>query len=81
MTLGFKYEGILLNVQCKGNDTLKSVFEKYCTKAQKNNPTFYFNGKKIIGDDQNKTLVQYGVPNFGVFDVVFSDYVIGAKIY
>ena len=82
MTLGFKYDGTLMNIQCKGNDTLNSVFNRYCVKAglQQKNPVFYFNGKKIVGEDKNKAIVEYGVPNLGVFDVVLTDYVIGAKI-
>ena len=82
MTLSFKYSDSLLTIQCRGNDTLNSVFNRYCVKAgfQQKNPVFYFNGKRIVGDDKNKTIVEYGIPNMGVFEVVLTDYVIGAKI-
>ena len=80
MTLIFTYNGTYMTIQCKGNDTLKSVFDRYCMKAgfQKNDPTFYYNEQKIFGD--YKTIIEHGIPDKAVFNVVLSKYVSGAKI-
>ena len=70
MTLGFKYNCRFLNIQCKGNDTLNSVFDRYCIKAQipKNDLIFVYNKQRIIGD--NRTIIEHGIPDKAVFYVI-----------
>ena len=78
MTVSFSHNGDIIVIQCNSNDKLNQIFQRYCTKAAINrtDPTFYYNSKKIEGDD--RTLSEHGIVNRGIFDVVISKYVVGA---
>ena len=78
MTLSFNKNGELVVIQCTSNDTLNKIFDRYCIKAgvNRNEPTFYYNSRKITGDD--RPLREHNIVDRGVFDVVLSQYVVGA---
>ena len=48
----FTFEGTDLIIQCSGEDKMKDIFQKYCTKVDKNIDTLLFlsKGRKIIFD-------------------------------
>ena len=78
ITLGFRYYGTFMAIQCKSNDTLNSVFDRYCSKSEKpkNDLAFYINGQRIIGD--NRTIIEHDFQNLCVFDVCLHHILIGA---
>ena len=44
----FNYNGTKMNIQCKLNDKMKDIFQKYKLKTNINNDVFYlYNGTKV----------------------------------
>ena len=78
ITLGFRYYGTFMAIQCKSNDTLNSVFDRYCMKAliPRNGLAFCYKGQRIIGD--NRTIIEHDFQNLCVFDVCLHHILTGA---
>ena len=78
MNLFFNFQGTVISVQCCDNDSLRSVFNKYCTKAEikLEDAKFYHNGKEVAPCD--KTLFALQLSDRSTFNVVLARYVIGA---
>ena len=78
ITAVFNFQGKPITVQCSYNDSINSIFARFCTKAglERSEPTFYYNSRKLERSDNN-----IGKLNIGErpsFDVVLAQYVIGA---
>ncbi len=75
----FTYEGNPLTMQCKSDDVVDNVFQKYCQKAKLNieDVKFYYNSSQVF--QCGKTLAALGVKNLFGFNVVREKYVNGAN--
>ena len=77
-TIIFHFGPQRIVVQCKKNDLIDDVLNKFCQKALVNQKdvTFYLDAKEFIY--RGKTLEQLDIKNFKEFNVVSDKIVIGA---
>jgi hypothetical protein len=75
----FTYQGNPLTMQCKSNEIVDNVFQRYCQKARLNidDVKFYYNSSQVY--QSGKTLEALGVKNLFGFNVVREKYVNGAN--